>query len=86
MCSLDFDRPEAAWLRTIYLAYLTVVGASLGWALHGDPDTYRYIPASIRRYPGSRGVMTLMRNAGFEEVRHVPVLGGFMAIHVARRP
>jgi len=86
MCSLDFDRPEAAWLRTIYLAYLTVVGASLGWALHGDPDTYRYIPASIRRYPGSRGVMTLMRDAGFEEVRHVRVLGGFMAIHVARRP
>ena len=86
MCSLDFDRPEAAWLRTIYLGYLTVVGASLGWALHGDPDTYRYIPASIRRYPGSRGVMTLMRNAGFEEVRHVPVLGGFLAIHVARRP
>jgi ubiquinone/menaquinone biosynthesis methyltransferase len=85
LCSLDFDRPEAAWLRSIYLTYLTVVGSSLGWVLHRDPDTYKYIPASIRRYPGSRGVAGLMRAAGFDDVRHLRVLGGLMAIHVARK-
>jgi ubiquinone/menaquinone biosynthesis methyltransferase len=85
MCSLDFDRPEAAWLRAVYLGYLTVVGSSLGFVLHRDPDTYRYIPESIRRYPGARGVAGLMRDAGFTDVRHVPVLGGLMAIHVGRR-
>jgi ubiquinone/menaquinone biosynthesis C-methylase UbiE len=26
-----------------------------------------------------------MRDAGFTDVRHVPVLGGLMAIHVGRR-
>ncbi len=83
LCALDFDRPEAAWLRAIYLAYLNVVGGTLGWLLHRDPDTYRYIPASIRRYPGARGVTALMEAAGFEDVRHVRVLGGLMAIHVA---
>ena len=85
VCSLDFNRPEGAFARGIYLAYLTIVGSTLGWILHRDPDTYRYIPASIRRYPGARGVVALMREAGFTEVRHVPVLGGFMAIHVGRR-
>jgi demethylmenaquinone methyltransferase / 2-methoxy-6-polyprenyl-1,4-benzoquinol methylase len=85
MCSLDFDRPEARWLRTIYLAYLDVVGAGLGWVLHRNPDTYRYIPASIRRYPGSRAVAAQMTSIGFSDVRHIPVLGGLMAIHVARR-
>ena len=83
LCALDFDRPDAAWLRGIYLAYLSVVGGALGWVLHRDPATYRYIPASIRRYPGARGVKTMMEDAGFEEVRHVRVLGGLMAIHVA---
>jgi ubiquinone/menaquinone biosynthesis methyltransferase len=83
LCALDFDRPDAAWLRTIYLAYLNVVGGTLGWLLHRDPDTYRYIPASIRRYPGARGVKALMESAGFVDVRHVRVLGGLMAIHVA---
>ena len=85
LCSLDFDRPEARWLRAIYLAYLDVVGGCLGWVLHGNPDTYRYIPASIRRYPGSRAVAEMMRSIGFTEVRQIPVLGGLMAIHIARR-
>lgn len=85
VCALDFDKPETAWLRAVYLGYLNVVGGALGWLLHGDPDTYRYIPASIKRYPGARGVVTLMEAAGFADVRHVPVFGGFMAIHVARK-
>jgi demethylmenaquinone methyltransferase/2-methoxy-6-polyprenyl-1,4-benzoquinol methylase len=86
MASLDFDRPSARWLRAIYLGYLTAVGSGLGWALHRDPDTYRYIPASIRRYPGARGVCALMQAAGFVDVRHVPVFGGLMAIHIGRKP
>jgi demethylmenaquinone methyltransferase/2-methoxy-6-polyprenyl-1,4-benzoquinol methylase len=84
--SLDFDRPESAWVRAIYLGYLTMIGATLGWVLHRDPDTYRYIPASIRTYPGARGVGRLMEAAGFTDVTHVRVLGGLMAIHVARKP
>jgi demethylmenaquinone methyltransferase/2-methoxy-6-polyprenyl-1,4-benzoquinol methylase len=83
LCALDFDRPERRLTRAIYLRYLTTVGSALGWALHRDGDTYRYIPASIRRYPGARGVVRLMETAGFTAVRHVPVLGGLMAIHVA---
>ena len=85
LCALDFDRPEAAWLRAVYLGYLNVVGGALGWALHRDPDTYRYIPASIQRYPGARGVVKLMESAGFVNVRHIKVFGGFMAIHVAEK-
>jgi demethylmenaquinone methyltransferase/2-methoxy-6-polyprenyl-1,4-benzoquinol methylase len=85
LCSLDFNRPESAIVRAIYLGYLTAVGSALGWILHRDPDTYRYIPASIRRYPTARGVVDLMRAAGFREVRHTRVLGGLMAIHIATR-
>ena len=85
-CSLDFDRPEHTWMRGVYLAYLTLVGSTLGWVLHGNPDTYRYIPESIRRYPGARGVVALMRAQGFSDARTLPVFGGFMAIHVGRKP
>lgn len=85
LCSLDFNKPEAAWLRAVYLTYLDAVGGTLGWVLHRDPDTYRYIPASIRRYPGARGVVALLERTGFRESRYVPVLGGLMAIHLATR-
>jgi demethylmenaquinone methyltransferase/2-methoxy-6-polyprenyl-1,4-benzoquinol methylase len=83
--SLDFNRPDHPLVRAAYLMYLTVVGSTLGLLLHRDPDTYRYIPESIRLYPGARGVARLMEAAGFTDVRVVPVLGGLMAIHVARR-
>jgi demethylmenaquinone methyltransferase / 2-methoxy-6-polyprenyl-1,4-benzoquinol methylase len=83
--SLDFNRPANAGLRAVYLTYLTIVGGALGWVLHGDPDTYRYIPASIRRYPGAVAVARLMEARGFSDVQYHPVLGGLMAIHQARR-
>ena len=85
LLSLDFNRPSGAILRTAYLAYLTVVGASLGWVLHRDPDTYRYIPASIRRYPGAEGVARLLEARGFSPVNVYPMLGGLMTIHHAIR-
>lgn len=85
LCSLDFDRPEGAMVRAVYLTFLTAFGSALGWILHRDPDTYRYIPASIRRYPGAARVARLMKDVGFAEVRHIRVLGGLMAIHVAHK-
>jgi demethylmenaquinone methyltransferase/2-methoxy-6-polyprenyl-1,4-benzoquinol methylase len=83
--SLDFNRPRPALVRAAYLAYLTAVGGALGWLLHRDPDTYRYIPASIRRYPGAAAVAELMSARGFTGAQYHPVLGGLMAIHHATR-
>ena len=85
LLSLDFDRPARPALRAVYLAYLTIVGSLLGFVLHRDPDTYRYIPESIRNYPGSQGVSKLLVERGFSDVRVVRLLGGLMAIHTATR-
>ncbi len=84
--SLDFNRPQSAVVRTAYLWYLAAIGSTLGWILHRDPDTYRYIPASIRRYPGAHGVAVLLGSQGFSKVRVVPILLGLMTLHVAERP
>jgi demethylmenaquinone methyltransferase/2-methoxy-6-polyprenyl-1,4-benzoquinol methylase len=85
LLSLDFNRPANGVVRRAYLTYLTVVGSALGLALHRDPDTYRYIPESIRNYPGAEGVARLLEAGGFDTVRAIRVLGGFMAIHTASR-
>ena len=85
LLSLDFNRPENAAVRAAYLAYLTVGGTTLGWILHRDPDTYRYIPASIRRYPGARGVADLLAARGFDRVSVIPLLFGLMSLHLAER-
>jgi demethylmenaquinone methyltransferase/2-methoxy-6-polyprenyl-1,4-benzoquinol methylase len=83
LLSLDFNRPTNSLVRSLYLSYLTVVGSLLGLVLHGDPDTYRYIPESIRRYPGAEGVCAIAREQAFASCEYMPVLGGLMAIHRA---
>ncbi len=85
LLSLDFNRPEQPVVRAVYLAYLTLVGSLLGWLLHRDPDTYRYIPESIRRYPGARGVADRLAARGFDHVTVIPLLFGLMSLHVAER-
>jgi len=86
LLSLDFNRPDNGIVRRAYLVYLTIVGSLLGIVLHGDPDTYRYIPESIRNYPGAKAVGRMMEQHGFIGVGVTQVLGGLMAIHVARKP
>jgi len=85
LLSLDFNRPSNRVVRAVYLAYLGAVGGALGWMLHRDADTYRYIPASIRQYPGADAVARIFEARGFHAVRCYPVLGGLMAIHHAVR-
>lgn len=85
LLSLDFNRPANPIVRGVYLAYLTLVGSTFGFILHRDPDTYRYIPESIRRYPGAVEVNAMIGRAGFSHSEYLPVFGGLMAIHHARR-
>ncbi|HYE86328.1 MAG TPA: ubiquinone/menaquinone biosynthesis methyltransferase [Vicinamibacterales bacterium] len=85
LLSLDFNKPEHALVRGPYLLYLSAAGSILGWLLHRDADTYRYIPESIKRYPGARGVADRLAARGFDSVTVIPCLFGLMSIHVARR-
>ena len=84
--SLDFTLPAQAIVRRAYLGYLRAVGGAMGRWLHDDPDTYRYIPESLVRYPGASGVAALMQREGFSDVSWWPLLGGLMAINVGHVP
>jgi demethylmenaquinone methyltransferase/2-methoxy-6-polyprenyl-1,4-benzoquinol methylase len=83
LLSLDFNRPTNRLVREAYLRYLWIVGGVLGWLLHRDPETYRYIPASLRRHPDAYEMAALLRARGFSSVSSHLVLGGLMAIHRA---
>ncbi len=85
LVSLDFGKPEAALLRELYLRYLDLSTAVVGWALHRDPEAYLYIPESLRAYPSQPEVAELMHRVGFERCVWVDLLLGAMALHVADR-
>ena len=81
LLSLDFGHPPNRLYRRAYLRYLTVVGSAVGLLMHGDADTYRYIPETLRLYPGQRGVCEMMRAAGFVDAGFRDFGGGIMAIN-----
>jgi demethylmenaquinone methyltransferase/2-methoxy-6-polyprenyl-1,4-benzoquinol methylase len=84
--SLDFGHPQNKLYRWAYLRYLIIVGSAVGIAMHGDADTYRYIPETLKLYPGQRGVQELMNRAGFVETGFRQFGGGIMAVNYGAKP
>jgi demethylmenaquinone methyltransferase/2-methoxy-6-polyprenyl-1,4-benzoquinol methylase len=83
---LDFGKPENPIAGALYQAFLRTMMPAVGFLFHGDPETYLYIPESLKRYPGQRGVADLMRNADFVNVRYENRLLGTMGINVGEAP
>ena len=83
---LDFGKPDNRVAAGLYSAFLHTMMPAVGLLFHGDADTYLYIPASLERYPGQRGVADLMRRTGFVNVRFEERLLGTMGIAVGEAP
>lgn len=79
--ALDFGHPRFKLYDWAYLQYLTLIGSLAGLLIHRDADTYRHIAETLKRYPGQRGVQTLMQEAGFVECGYHEFMGGIMAIN-----
>jgi demethylmenaquinone methyltransferase/2-methoxy-6-polyprenyl-1,4-benzoquinol methylase len=83
---LDFGKPENVLASGLYQAYLRTVMPLMGWIFHGDPETYLYIPESLRRYPGQRGVAALMTRVGFVNVRYENRVLATMGLNIGEIP
>ncbi len=82
---LEFSRPQP-WLAPMYDLYSRWVIPRLGAAVAGEPQAYRYLIESIRRFPDQRELATLMREAGFSEVRWENLSFGIACLHFGSRP
>jgi demethylmenaquinone methyltransferase / 2-methoxy-6-polyprenyl-1,4-benzoquinol methylase len=85
LVSLDFFLPENRVFRPLYLAYLFAQGAFWGLLLHGRPRTYTYIWDSVRSFLSIGEFSSLLRTAGYREVRSRGFVLGGIAVHWARR-
>jgi demethylmenaquinone methyltransferase/2-methoxy-6-polyprenyl-1,4-benzoquinol methylase len=54
--------------------------------ISNDPDAYAYLPNSVKRFPGPRGLAAEMEHAGLREIRYLLTAGGIVAIHAATVP
>jgi len=83
MVTLDFYLPTSpAWRRT-YLGYLRMTGRIVGRVLHGVPEAYGYIAASLERWMTADDFSASLERSGFHVTDKLTRLGGGIAIHVA---
>ena len=80
---LEFSTPPNAALRGLYQFYSGRILPRIGGLISGSPEAYRYLPDSVRKFPGAGELADRMREAGFREVRFERMTFGIVAIHLA---
>lgn len=78
---LEFSTCEWPGFARLYDAYSLHVVPRIGAAVASDADSYRYLVESIRRFPDMARFAQMIKDAGFSQVKAVPILGGAVAIH-----
>ncbi|MEP6714323.1 MAG: bifunctional demethylmenaquinone methyltransferase/2-methoxy-6-polyprenyl-1,4-benzoquinol methylase UbiE [Terriglobia bacterium] len=81
---LEFSQPPNAIFRGFYNWYSRRVLPLIGGAISGAPEAYRYLPESVRKFPGAEELAGMMREAGFGNVEWEYMTFGIVALHVGR--
>jgi demethylmenaquinone methyltransferase/2-methoxy-6-polyprenyl-1,4-benzoquinol methylase len=82
---LEFSTPPNAIFRALYGFYSWRVIPRVGAAFSRRPDAYRYLPESVRNFPGAERLAEEMTAAGFAGVRFVRMTSGIVALHMGQR-
>jgi demethylmenaquinone methyltransferase/2-methoxy-6-polyprenyl-1,4-benzoquinol methylase len=80
---LEFSNVDVAWLDRVYEFYSFNLIPRIGELVVGDPEPYRYLVESIRRFPNQARFAAMIERAGFARVTVRNLTGGVAAIHSA---
>ncbi len=80
---LEITQPTGA-LAPFYRLWFERIVPLLGKPFAGGA-AYRYLPASVRRFPGKDDLAAMIEAAGFGTVTYRTFAGGIVALHTARR-
>lgn len=82
---LDANQPEGL-VGTLYNLYFKTILPKLGGLISGTPSAYRYLPASVERFPRPPRMLQLIRNAGFTNATWTSYTFGTAGLYHATKP
>lgn len=80
---LEFSQPRNRLFAALYRFYSRRLLPAIGGVVSGDPGAYTYLPESVRKFPAPGELASMMRTAGFEQVRYELMTFGIVALHTA---
>ena len=78
---LEITTPTRPPLSTVLEVWFDRLVPAMG-RIAGDPEAYRYLPSSVRRFPAPAALAEVMWRAGLRDIRYVLTAGGIIALHV----
>lgn len=82
---LEFGVPRLPGISTLYLWYFKHLLPLVGRAVSGHNAAYSYLPASVGTFPPPAEFMTMLRQAGFTDIRADPLTFGIVYLYTARK-
>jgi demethylmenaquinone methyltransferase/2-methoxy-6-polyprenyl-1,4-benzoquinol methylase len=83
---LEFGSPRIPGLRALYLWYFSRVLPLIGRVVSKHSDAYTYLPASVIEFPTGEAFASMLRAAGFTDVRFETLTFGVVYLYLARAP
>ncbi|MBO5195406.1 MAG: bifunctional demethylmenaquinone methyltransferase/2-methoxy-6-polyprenyl-1,4-benzoquinol methylase UbiE [Bacteroidales bacterium] len=82
---LELSVPSNAVLRWLYKLYFLKFLPAVGGLVSGERGAYEYLPASVLRFPAPDRFMSIMRDAGFREVKHRALTFGICRMYTGEK-
>jgi len=82
---LEFSLPAVSFIRTLYMFYFRYVLPKLGGIISGDKTAYRYLNETVETFPFGREFCNLLEQAGFIQVKAMPLTLGVATIYQGRK-
>ena len=81
---LEFSKVKAPLLSAVHKFYTLKILPKLGALVANDSESYRYLGESIDLHPSQTELSYMIEDTGLKDVRCYNLLGGAVAVHVAR--
>jgi len=82
---LDCNQPEGI-VGALYNLYFKRVLPWVGGVISGDPGAYRYLPASVERFPRPKRMLEMIHAAGFRDASWTGYTFGTAGLYCATKP
>ena len=78
---LEFSKVTVPLLDKLYQKYLFKFIPKFGKAVAENEESYRYLVESIEMHPNQKKLSSMMRSAGFKNVKYYNLSAGIVAVH-----
>jgi len=82
---LELGLPDKFLARKVFNVYFKYIMPYVGGKMSRNKEAYRYLPASVSKFPEKQEWMDIMEGAGFRNVRHRALSLGICRLYTAKK-